>query len=137
MRKSWGHVPPVPPSAPRFPRPCTQANKKTLRLFYAGFYYSIYLTIFTTSRMQGHNFNIFLGVSELCPTKFVCVTFLFLVKVVYQIVLGPVRCPAIIHCTAVFALRKVIVSWLWGGSPSCPLMCRPCLDIKPPPCIQV
>ena len=56
---------------------------------------------------QGINFNMFggQGVRGLLCENFVCDIFLLLATALDQMVLGPVSCPAKIHCTAVIALQ--------------------------------
>jgi len=58
-----------------------------------------------------------LGVSEAFPAIIFCDLF-SLATLVDQMVLGPVSCPAKIHCTAVFALRNGKFSRLGATRPT-------------------
>ena len=68
---------------------------------------------------------IFCGVSAVYPSKVLSVKFV-LVIVVDQMVLGPVNCPARIHCTAVFAQRNCKLSRLGVIPTYTPIKFRPC-----------
>ena len=60
---------------------------------------------------QGRNFTEFLGVSEVTLQKLLVCDLLFFSTSSSPMVLGPVHCPAEIHCTTVFALRHGHFAW--------------------------
>ena len=59
------------------------------------------------------------GSRRFCPVKIFCNLFLFLITVVDQLINGPGYsrecCPAKMHCTSVFALRKWQIIKIGGG----------------------
>ena len=70
---------------------------------------------FSSIDIRDVNSIYFRGVTEDCPAKILYVILFFLVTVVDQMVLGPVRCTAAVHYTVIFAMRNGKFSELGGG----------------------